>query len=142
MNRKFLHMAAIMGGLAVILGAFGSHLLKRLLDAETLAAFQTGVTYQFYHAFALLAVGILYRRYMNNWLTLAGMFFVLGTILFSGSLYLMAAVSILKKSSLGVFGFITPLGGLLFVAGWFCFFLGVPSSRKVQDSEGGGHSGS
>ena len=137
MNRKFLHMATLMGGLAVILGAFAAHLLKNMLTPATLTAFQTGVSYQFYHAFALLAVGILYRRYNNKWLTMSGLFFVTGTILFSGSLYLMAALELLKKGSLGAMGLITPIGGILFILGWACFFIGIPAQRAPADREGG-----
>lgn len=137
MNRKFLHMAALMGGLAVILGAFAAHKLKTLLTPDTLSAFQTGVTYQFYHTFALLAVGILYRRYKNKWLTLSGLFFVSGTILFSGSLYLMAALELLKKTSLGAMGVVTPIGGVLLILGWSFFFVGVPASRAHTERDGG-----
>jgi uncharacterized membrane protein YgdD (TMEM256/DUF423 family) len=137
MNRKFLHMAALMGALAVVLGAFGTHKLREVLSPETYTAFQTGVSYQFYHTFALLAVGILYRRYKNQWLTWAGMFFVVGTIFFSGSLYLMAALSILGRISIGPLGIITPFGGLLFIAGWVCLYLGIPTTRHPSDRDQG-----
>jgi len=132
MTRKFLHRAALMGAAAVLLGAFGAHKLKTMLDPETFSAFQTGITYQFYHTFALIAVGILYRRYKNNWLSTSGYLFVAGTILFSGSLYLLTAAVIFKGMTLGVFGFITPIGGLLLIGGWLCLLMGVPVARQID----------
>ena len=129
-------MATLMGGLAVIFGAFAAHMLKTMLSPETFSAFQTGVSYQFYHAFALLGVGILYRRYNNKWINMSGMFFVTGTILFSGSLYLMAALELLKKGSLGPMGLITPVGGVLLILGWACFFIGIPAQRTPTEKSG------
>jgi uncharacterized membrane protein YgdD (TMEM256/DUF423 family) len=136
MNRRFLHIAALMGASAVILGAFAAHKLKELLDPRSLEAFHTGVTYQFYHTFALLAVGILYRRYKNKWLTAAGILFVVGTLLFSGSLYLMAIFSLLGEK-LGPIGMVTPIGGVVLIAGWILFFMGVPATRHHGERDHG-----
>ena len=118
-----------MGALSVIFGAFGAHLLKQYLNPEVLSTFQTGVSYQFYHSLALLITGILHKRYPSFWIQWAGRFFVVGTILFSGSLYLLALLKSIKDIGLGGFALLTPLGGLLLVSGWICLMLGVPSNK-------------
>ncbi|MGL6268199.1 MAG: DUF423 domain-containing protein, partial [Chitinophagaceae bacterium] len=68
MHRTYIKLATLIGALSVIMGAFGAHKLKEFLTPEVLSSYQTGVTYQFYHTFALLAVGILYKRYQNQWM--------------------------------------------------------------------------
>jgi len=135
MNRNFIKIATLIGAISVIMGAFGAHKLKELLTPEVLSSYQTGVTYQFYHCFALLAVGILYKRYQNQWMEWAGRLFILGIILFSGSLYLLTALKATKEIGLEGFGILTPIGGLLLVAGWISFFLGIPANRKNEYSE-------
>ncbi|MGH8530074.1 MAG: DUF423 domain-containing protein [Nevskiales bacterium] len=100
------------GGIAVILGAFAAHGLRDKLEANLFAAFQTGVEYQFYHALALLAVGILLLNAEQRLLIWAGGAFTLGIVLFSGSLYALALTGVRGL------GAITPLGGVSFVVGW------------------------
>jgi uncharacterized membrane protein YgdD (TMEM256/DUF423 family) len=117
------------------MGAFGAHKLKELLAPEVLSSYQTGVTYQFYHAFGLLAVGILYKRYQNMWMEWSGRLFILGIILFSGSLYLLTALQATRQVGLEGFGILTPIGGLLMVGGWLSFFMGIPSSEKKIQAE-------
>jgi uncharacterized membrane protein YgdD (TMEM256/DUF423 family) len=104
--------------MAVILGAFGAHGLKETISAQSLATYETGVRYHFYHGFALLAAGILYERFNKKWLRFAGFCFIIGIILFSGSLYLLAIL--MKPDFVGIekIGLITPFGGLFFIAGW------------------------
>lgn len=136
MHRTYIKLGALIGALSVIMGAFGAHKLKELLAPEVLSSYQTGVTYQFYHAFGLLAVGILYKRYQNNWMEWAGRLFILGIILFSGSLYLLTALQATRQVGLEGFGILTPIGGLLMVGGWLSFFMGIPSSeKKIHASE-------
>jgi uncharacterized membrane protein YgdD (TMEM256/DUF423 family) len=118
MHKTFLILGSLFAGLGVVLGAFGAHGLKKIAGPETVATFQTGVQYQMYHAFALLLVGILYERFSGSLLTWAGGLFVGGIVLFSGSLYLLAALKASDKVGLGGVGIITPIGGLLFVAAW------------------------
>src|SRR5258705_7770872 len=113
MNRTAIAKGGILGGLAVILGAFAAHSLREILSAEQLQIFHTGVEYQFYHSLALIAVGILYQNFKNLWIRYSGYAFFTGIILFSGSLYVLATFS-----SLSYFGIITPIGGLCFIAGW------------------------
>ena len=120
MNKKFITTAAFVAALAVILGAFGAHALKEKLSAEQLQIFETGVRYQFYHAFALLTVGILYKDFSSKLLQWAGTLFICGIILFSGSLYVLTGVQSMKW-----IGAITPFGGLCFIAGWVLLGTGV-----------------
>ena len=105
---------AIFAMLAVILGAFAAHGLKQRMDSYDLAIFETAARYQMYHAIALLIVGILASKpqFATRWLKLAAIVFVLGIVLFSGSLYLLAL------SGIKWLGAITPLGGTAFIFGW------------------------
>lgn len=133
MHRGYIKLGAFLGALSVLFGAFGAHLLKDYLTPEVLTTFQTGVSYQFYHSLALVATGILLKRYPNNLIIWSGRLFVLGTIFFSGSLYLLALLKSLKGMELGIFGLLTPLGGLLLVSGWLSLMLGVPASKPVSN---------
>lgn len=107
---------AVLAGLGVAAGAFGAHALKPLLSVEMLAVFETAVRYQMYHALALLLTGALLDRSVapggRKCLRLAGRLFLAGTLLFSGSLYLLAA------SGVRWLGAITPVGGVCLIAGW------------------------
>ena len=128
MHNVFLKLAAIIGALTVALGAFGAHALKKHATEYAIGIFETGVRYQFYHVIALLAVGILYKDFSNKWMVYAGWMFVIGMLLFSGSLYLLTYIKIIEKPSLNWIGAITPLGGVAFIAGWICMFIGVYKS--------------
>jgi uncharacterized membrane protein YgdD (TMEM256/DUF423 family) len=113
MERIYFVFASISGAVGVMLGAFGAHALKSKLTPDLLNTFETGVRYQMYHAFALFAVAFaISRNGTSDLLDAAGLLFISGTILFSGSLYLLAAT---RYKRLGA---ITPFGGLAFVAGW------------------------
>lgn len=115
--------------LAVGLGAFGAHGLKAVLSAERLATFETGVRYQFYHALALMVLGIWLRQRKNKAMRIGGWLLFGGILLFSGSLYLLALGDVLSLP-MGWVGPVTPLGGLLFIAGWGALLLAT-----WQDSE-------
>ena len=117
MFRVLLLLAALFGFTGVGLGAFAAHGLKGQLSAEYLAVFQTGVHYQMLHALALLALAALWQRLGGRLLTAAGVCFCVGILLFSGSLYA------LTLSGISALGMITPLGGLMFLAGWLCLGL-------------------
>ena len=110
--RIFLLLGSVNAGLAVILGAFGAHGLKAILEPSALSVFQTGTQYHFYHSLALLLVGILVFHFPGRRLIWAGYLFALGIVLFCGSLY---GLSIFKWRVLGP---VTPVGGLLFILGW------------------------
>jgi uncharacterized membrane protein YgdD (TMEM256/DUF423 family) len=122
MTRIFLAIAAILGGLAVAAGAFASHALKEKLTERALEIFETGARYQMYHALALLLVALLCNSGLQTLpyeappptLVTAGIAFIVGVVIFSGSLY---ALSLTGIKWLGA---ITPLGGAAFILGWGC----------------------
>jgi uncharacterized membrane protein YgdD (TMEM256/DUF423 family) len=121
MQRKIISTAAMLGFLAVILGAFGAHLLKKSLNAAQLEAFGTGVRYQMYHALLLLfvsfapGIGGKTRKWIYG-LVLAGV------ILFSGSIYLLSTMPI-SGVDFKPIGFATPVGGLLLMVAWLLLFI-------------------
>ena len=117
MHKTFLKTAALAGALSVMLGAFAAHGLKQILSPENLQIFETAVRYQFYHVFALLAVGILYKEFPGKLLKWAGSLFIAGMFLFSGSLYLLCYVKH-NELPLNWLGAITPFGGAAFIGGW------------------------
>lgn len=123
MHRWFLIAAALIGALSVALGAFAAHGLKQVIPAEAVATFETGVRYQFYHAFALLAVAILYEKFPGALLKWAGNCFQFGILLFSGSLYLLTALKATDTVGSRSIGLITPFGGLFFIAGWMLMLI-------------------
>ncbi|HEY8959604.1 MULTISPECIES: DUF423 domain-containing protein [Chitinophaga] len=125
MHKSFLVWAAVLGALAVVLGAFGAHKLKELVPPETVSTFQTGVTYQFYHVFALIATGILFAHVPGSQLVWAGRCFIIGILLFSGSLYLLTMLKATGNVGLRGIGIITPIGGVFFIAGWICLLAGI-----------------
>ena len=112
MDRAFFALGALSGLLAVGAGAFGAHALRERLSPDMLAVFETGARYQMYHALALLAAAWAVGRWPGGATLAAGWLFVAGTVVFCGSLYLLALTG---HRWLGA---ITPLGGLAFVAGW------------------------
>jgi uncharacterized membrane protein YgdD (TMEM256/DUF423 family) len=116
MTRIFLFIAALLGSLAVAAGAFGAHALREKLSERAIEIFETGSRYQMYHALALLLVALLLSRAEAGQSTLvaAGFAFIVGVVIFSGSLY---ALSLTGIKWLGA---ITPLGGVAFIVGWGC----------------------
>ena len=128
MDRKIIATAAILGMTSVVLGAFGAHALKDLLGADKIATFETGVRYQMYHALLLLFVGgsnILSAKAKKSIYYLV----VIGVILFSGSIYLLATDS-LNSINFKAIGFITPIGGLLLIIGWIVLIVDILRKRE------------
>lgn len=125
MHKGYLRITALLGALSVTLGAFAAHYLKSILLEKDVQVFETGVRYQMYHSLALGLVAILYKEFPNKFMKWAGLFFILGILLFSGSLYLLTYKNANHLQSLQWVGPITPLGGVLFIAGWLCFALGI-----------------
>lgn len=117
MDRIFAALGALSGLIAVGAGAFGAHGLKARLTPELLAVFETGARYQIYHALALLAVAWAVNHWPGRTTVASGWCFVGGTVIFSGSLYLLALTGVRG------FGAITPVGGVLFLAGWLLLAL-------------------
>ena len=127
MYKNFLQWAAVLGALAVALGAFGAHSLKQYVPVETISTFETGVRYQFYHVFALLLAGVLWERFPGKWMRYAGYCFLIGILLFSGSLYLLTFLKATNTIGLTGLGIITPFGGVFFIVVWICLLLGIRS---------------
>ncbi len=107
------------------LGAFAAHGLRATLEPPLLAVFETGVRYQMYHAFALFAAAWGFARWPARTFAIAGGLFVAGIAIFSGSLYVMAF------TGLRWLGAVTPLGGLLFLAGWLCLAWGAFNKMRA-----------
>ena len=118
MSKRILITASLFGASAVILGAFGAHSLKNLVDQSAIAIWTKGVEYQFYHTFALLFLYLFGKGHERKFLGLAYTFFTIGILLFSGSLYLLATRSLLDIRFVDYVGPITPIGGLLLIFGW------------------------
>jgi uncharacterized membrane protein YgdD (TMEM256/DUF423 family) len=116
MNNKIISTAAFFGMTSIVLGAFGAHALKQVLTADQLITFETGVKYQMYHALFLLFLGLdthLTTKVKKTILVLT----ILGVILFSGSIYLLATDS-LNTFNFKAIGFVTPIGGLFLISAW------------------------
>jgi uncharacterized membrane protein YgdD (TMEM256/DUF423 family) len=118
MHKGYFSAAALLAALAVALGAFGAHGLKKIVPPETVATFQTGVQYQMYHALALLMVALIFDKLSPKLMNRAAVCFITGIILFSGSLYLLTILKATDTVGLQGIGAVTPIGGLFFIAGW------------------------
>ncbi|HXG00294.1 MAG TPA: DUF423 domain-containing protein [Bacteroidota bacterium] len=121
----FIVFGCVSAALGVAAGAFGAHGLKGILAPDLLAVYETAVRYQMYHALGLLAVGGLDARFHSRFVAVAGWCFVTGTVLFSGSLY------VLTLARVQWLGAVTPFGGLAFIIGWLLLAVGV---RKQESS--------
>ncbi len=115
--RIILTLAGALGFLSVVLGAFGAHALKSRLSPEMLAIFETGVRYQMYHALAMLGTGILALQLPAGGWGKSAMCFFIGSVIFSGSLYILVA------SGVKIWGAVTPVGGVFMLIGWILFLL-------------------
>ena len=131
MTKKIILIACLSGASAVILGAFGAHILEKILSEKDLATFKTGVDYQFYHTFAILLTAILGRYTNKKWSIIAAGSFITGIVFFSGSLYLLATAYAFELESFKpILGPMTPIGGILFIFGWLALFY---SALKYKD---------
>ncbi|MBL0154886.1 MAG: DUF423 domain-containing protein [Chitinophagaceae bacterium] len=130
MHKSYAVTAAMLGASGVALGAFGAHGLQKLTtDPAIIHSYQTGVEYQLYHALALLGIAILFKFADVKFLRIAGMLMVAGIICFSGSLYLLTILKINGAANYKWVGPITPLGGILMIAGWLCI---VPAIMRKK----------
>ncbi|QYJ96673.1 DUF423 domain-containing protein [Shewanella alkalitolerans] len=126
MRKGFLLLAALSGFLAVALGAFGAHGLKQVTTPEMIDIFNLGVEYQFYHTFVLIAVAFSGHWLKSRLIDWAGYLFLLGIVMFSGSLYLYVLVG--SKWT----GPVTPMGGVCFLLGWLFIAVAVWRNRVVE----------
>lgn len=127
-DKNIATIGAFLLAVTIAIGAFGAHGLKEILDAPALNTFEVGVRYQMYHALGILILGIVPSISKNLkqkifWL------FIIGILFFSGSIYLLSMNSILPFET-SVIGFVTPLGGLLFIMGWFLLAYGLLTLKK------------
>lgn len=128
MSNLFIGLGAINAFIAVAMGAFAAHALKARLAADYLSAIQTAADYQFYHALGLVLVGVIYQHSQSRLNALSGWFMLGGTVLFSGSLYL------LGLSGIRWLGMITPIGGLCFIIAWLLLAFAHlrPSANRIH----------
>jgi uncharacterized membrane protein YgdD (TMEM256/DUF423 family) len=137
LSKYFISIAAFLGALTVALGAFGAHALKAVLSPAALITYETAVRYQMYHVVALLITGILMNKAASpkqqKLLNRAGLFFIDGIVLFSGSLYFIVAKPFLGIEGLPWVGVITPMGGLLWIIAWLLLaFSQLPSVENSK----------
>ncbi|MFV8391130.1 DUF423 domain-containing protein [Flavobacterium sp. LB2P6] len=128
MDKRILSTGAILGMIAIILGAFGAHALKKVLSIEQLSTFETGVRYQMYHALFLLFIGLM--KDIPQKAKKAIYFLVLfGVLLFSGSIYLLATND-LTSFDFKIIGFVTPIGGLLLIVAWGVLLMNIINKKS------------
>jgi uncharacterized membrane protein YgdD (TMEM256/DUF423 family) len=132
MEKKFFALGSFFAGLAVATGSFGAHGLQKMVPIERLTAWEKAVRYQMYHAFALFFVAWAITQWWDQAKTLkaAGWFFMLGTILFSGSLYILVFTGTLTVKGIGFLVYLTPAGGVAYMIGWFLL---MKAAWKAQD---------
>ena len=137
LSKYYISIAAFLGALTVALGAFGAHALKAVLSQAALVTYETAVRYQMYHVVALLFTGILLQKAstpkQQKLLSRAGLFFIDGIVLFSGSLYFILAKPFLGIEGLPWVGIITPMGGLLWMVAWV--LLALSQLKGVENSD-------
>ena len=127
MKRNVLIFSTLSGALAVALGAMGAHVLNERIEASQLQVFETAVRYQMYHTLALIAFASLHEKLNGKFLSIASYLFVVGIILFSGSLYFLSTRTLFNISGCSWAGIITPFGGLAFIAGWIFTLISILS---------------
>lgn len=128
MERRITIIATLFGMIAIVLGAFGAHALKKVLSVEQLVTFETGVKYQMYHALFLLFVGTT-KLVSDKVKTTILYLVVVGVVFFSGSIYLLATND-LTSFDFRTIGFVTPFGGFLLICAWFYLFAFVTKNRQ------------
>ncbi len=129
--KNWIIAAAISGALAVVLGALGAHALKTVLPEAQLASFETAVRYQMFHSLAML-ITVLIARQLSVSLQVTLWCFAIGTLLFSGSIYLLATIPLHGIEAFRIVGPVTPVGGILLIVGWVALAVkaaGMPSKN-------------
>lgn len=127
--KKHLIIIGILGCTAVILGAFGAHMLKEMIPAKSLLSYKTGILYHFIHTISSLCVLIIALHFNEKSLIRAFWLFVIGVVLFSGSIYILSLKSIFGLNNLKLIGALTPIGGIFFILGWLQI---IYSSTKIK----------
>lgn len=124
MHKPSLVIGAIFSLLSIVLGAFGAHYLKTMLTPELVQSFETGVRYQMYHGLALLLLGMI-AKHLKTSIRTVFLFLTFGTILFSGSIYLLSILKSTTTIGLSGIGILTPIGGMLMIIGWTIFLVNL-----------------
>lgn len=135
MRKMFLRIGSALAFLAVALGALGAHALKEILSPEHLLSFETGVRYHLLHALAIVITAMLIHFGKKRGLVYAAWLFTAGIVLFSGSIYLLALQDV-WKSNLSYLGPVTPIGGVLFLAGWVMLFISTFQKPTAYHNNG------
>lgn len=130
MKKTILITACMFGMLAVVLGAFGAHGLKNLVDSDAVATFETGVRYQMYHAFFLFVLALLPDTMLKSKRPIY-LCVVIGVVLFSFSIYILA-LNDLIQFDFNMFGIITPIGGVFLIAAWALMLFGIVKSKVLK----------
>jgi uncharacterized membrane protein YgdD (TMEM256/DUF423 family) len=131
-NKDLLATATLLAALAVVLGAFGAHGLKQLVLPGKLETYKTGVQYHFYHALAISLTIIISQFIDSVWIRRSAWFFIVGILLFSGSLYLLTYLSASNTEGGNWVGAITPLGGIFFILGWLALTRAILKFKPQQ----------
>lgn len=131
MLKRTLTTAGVLGASGVILGALGAHALKPLLSIQQLESYEIAVRFQMYHALAILILGLIINFRQSKLLKYAFVSFLTGTILFSGSIYLLSLKGLLDMPFLRILGPVTPFGGIFLIAGWI--FIALEGFKKTKD---------
>ncbi len=129
-TKSLMLTTALLAFLAVIIGAFGAHSLDGKISPDSLASYKTGVSYQFYHSLASFIAIILFLHFKRIQFRNAAFCFIIGIILFSGSIYLLTTDAITGIGLRNIWGPLTPIGGLFFILGWALIFYGVTTIKS------------
>jgi len=130
MHKGYLRTAFFLAAITVALGAFGAHKLKEMVSDDAVDVYKTAVLYQFIHVMALAFAGILYKQFPNTLIKTSGIFFLLGILLFSGSLYIITYSKAIVSPGFKWAGPVTPVGGVLFIVGWIYLALGIKRDQS------------
>lgn len=129
-SKKVLIIAGILGAIAVIMGAMGAHALESLISANSLKSYLTGARYNMVHAITLLALAANKQHLAPKWFKISTYAIFIGTLLFSGSIYLLSTSAITGIEAKSILGPITPIGGLVLISGWVSIVLGALKAEK------------
>ena len=130
MHRYLIRIGAILGALSVMFSAFSAHFLQPIMTAKEFYSFQTAINMEFFHSIGLMILGILGKRYPTPFINWSGIMFIVGIVLFSGSIFLLTLAGSIFDTKISMLGLVTPIGGLALFAGWVMLLLGIPESKN------------
>ena len=130
MHRYLIRIGAILGALSVMFSAFSAHFLQPIMSSKDFYSFQTAINMEFFHSIGLMILGILGKRYPTPYINWSGIMFIVGIVLFSGSIFLLTLAGSIFDTKISMLGLVTPVGGLALFAGWVMLLLGIPESKN------------